>query len=98
MKIHVGRGWKCLERRVGDRGLGNTYELSLCTCRSLSNSIGPLRRAARDVNAYGTAYSMSSTAANYTVSNTARGRATMHLAFTFGRKTHSMNFVFYDLN
>src|SRR3989475_8192337 len=38
------------------------------------------------------------TAANYPVSNTATGRGTMHLAFTFGGTPDSMNFVFYIVN
>jgi hypothetical protein len=41
---------------------------------------------------------MSFTAANYVVSNTATGRGTMHLAFTFGGAPDSMNFVLYVVN
>jgi hypothetical protein len=38
------------------------------------------------------------TGANYTVSNTATGRGTMSLAFTFGGVPDSLNFVFYVVN
>jgi len=41
---------------------------------------------------------MNFTAANYTVSNTATGRGTMNLAFTFGGTPDSLNFVFYIVN
>jgi hypothetical protein len=41
---------------------------------------------------------MNFTAANYTVSNTARGRGTMQLAFTFGGTPDTLNFVFYVVN
>jgi hypothetical protein len=38
------------------------------------------------------------TAANYAVSNTATGRGTMQLAFTFGGTPDTLNFVFYVVN
>ncbi len=38
------------------------------------------------------------TAANYTVSNTATGRGTIHMAFTFGGAPGTLNFVFYTVN
>src|SRR2546427_8240654 len=41
---------------------------------------------------------MTFTAANYTVSNTATGRGTMQLAFTFGGTPDTLNFVFYVVN
>ncbi len=41
---------------------------------------------------------MNFTAANYTVSNTATGRGTMQLAFTFGGTPDTLNFVFYVVN
>src|SRR6266436_2033725 len=47
--------------------------------------------AAGDVNAYGTDYAMNVTAANYAVTNTASGRGSMQLAFTFGGTPDSMN-------
>src|SRR3989475_476317 len=62
------------------------------------NGTATLTNAAGDVTAYGTEYSMAFTGANYTVSNTATGRGTMHLAFTFGGTPDSMNFVFYIVN
>src|SRR5258708_2280750 len=66
--------------------------------RLISNGTGTLSNAGGDVNAYGTDYVMNFTAANYTVSNTATGRGTMNLAFTFGGTPDSMNFVFYVVN
>src|SRR6266513_202730 len=82
----------------GAAGFDNTNNRAAITGRFTSNGTGPLTNAAGDVNAYGTAYSMNFTAANYTVSNTATGRGTMNLAFTFGGTTDSMNFVFYVVN
>src|SRR5256884_7135734 len=41
---------------------------------------------------------MNFTAANYAVSDVARGRGTMNLAFTFGGTPDTMNFVFYIVN
>jgi hypothetical protein len=41
---------------------------------------------------------MTFTAADYAVTNTATGRGTMHMAFTFGGTPDSMNFVFYVVN
>jgi len=66
--------------------------------RFSSNGTGTLTNAAGDVNGYGTDYPMTFTAANYTVSNTATGRGTMQLAFTFGGTPDTMNFVFYVVN
>jgi hypothetical protein len=66
--------------------------------RFTSNGTGTLTNAAGDVNGYGTAYSMNFTAANYAVSDTATGRGTMRLAFTFGGAPDTLNFVFYVVN
>src|SRR5258708_6365350 len=63
-----------------------------------SNGAGPFTNAAGDVNAYGTDYAMNFTAANYAVTNTATGRGTMQLAFTFGGTPDTLNFVFYVVN
>jgi len=41
---------------------------------------------------------MNFTAANYAVSDTATGRGTMQLAFTFGGTPDTLNFVFYVVN
>jgi len=41
---------------------------------------------------------MNFTAANYTVSDSATGRGTMQLAFTFGGTPDTLNFVFYVVN
>ena len=66
--------------------------------RFTSNGTGSLTNAAGDVNAYGAIYPMSFTTASYTVPDTATGRATMNLSFTFGGGSASLNFVFYILN
>src|SRR6266436_1003070 len=66
--------------------------------RFTSNGTGTLTNMVGDVNAYGTTYSMNFTAANYTVSDTATGRGTMQLAFTFGGTPDTLNFVFYVVN
>src|SRR5438445_5045155 len=82
----------------GAAGFDNANNRAAIAGRFTSNGTGTLTNAAGDVNAYGTDYSMTFTAANYTVSNTATGRGTMHLAFTFGGTPDSMNFVFYIVN
>jgi hypothetical protein len=82
----------------GAAGLDNANNRAAIEGRFTSNGTGTLTNAAGDVNAYGTDYAMNFTAANYTVSNTATGRGTMHLAFTFGGAPDSMNFVFYVVN
>jgi len=66
--------------------------------RFTSNGTGTLSNAAGDVNAYGTDYPMTFSAASYTVSNAATGRGTMHFAFTFGGAPGSLNFVLYVVN
>src|SRR6266478_8188510 len=82
----------------GAAGFDNVHNRAAIAGRFTSNGTGALTSAAGDVNAYGTEYSMNFTAANYTVSNTATGRGTMHLAFTFGGTPDSLNFVFYVVN
>src|SRR5467141_1978561 len=82
----------------GVAGLDHLNNRAAIAGRFTSNGAGTLTNAAGDVNAYGTAYSMSFTAANYTVSNTATGRGTMQLAFTFGGTPDTLNFVFYIVN
>src|SRR5229473_2588724 len=82
----------------GAAGFDNVNNRAAIEGRFTSNGTGTLTNAAGDVNAYGTEYSMIFTAANYTVYNTATGRGTMHLAFTFGGTPDSMNFVFYIVN
>jgi len=82
----------------GAAGFDNVNNRAAMAGRFTSNGTGTLTNAAGDVNAYGAEYSMTFTAANYTVSNTATGRGTMHLAFTFGGTPDSMNFVFYIVN
>jgi hypothetical protein len=82
----------------GAAGLDNVNNRAAIEGRFTSNGAGTLTNPVGDVNAYGTEYSMNFTAANYVVSNTATGRGTMHLAFTFGGTPDSMNFVFYVVN
>jgi hypothetical protein len=82
----------------GAAGLDNVNNRAAITGRFTSNGTGNLTSAAGDVNAYGTDYPMNFTAATYAVSNTATGRGTMHLAFTFGGTPDSLNFVSYIVN
>jgi Domain of unknown function (DUF4082)/Bacterial Ig domain len=82
----------------GAAGLDNANNRAAVEGRFTSNGTGSLTNAAGDVNAYGTDFSMNFTAANYAVSNTATGRGTMNLAFTFGGTADSLNFVFYVVN
>jgi hypothetical protein len=82
----------------GASGFDNTNNRAAIEGRFTSNGTGALTSAAGDVNAYGTNYPMTFTAADYAVTNTATGRGTMHLAFTFGGTPDSMNFVFYVVN
>jgi hypothetical protein len=63
--------------------------------RFTSKGTGTLTNVAGDINGYGTTYSLNFTAANYAVSDTATGRGTMQLAFTFGGTPDTLNFVFY---
>jgi Divergent InlB B-repeat domain len=82
----------------GAAGFDNANNRAAIAGRFTSNGTGTLTNAAGDVNAYGSDYSMNFTAANYTVSNTATGRGTMSLAFTFGGTPDTLNFVFYIVN
>ena len=86
------------EYAFGAAGLDNVNNRAAVEGRFTSSGTGTLANTAGDVNAYGTAYAMNFTAANYTVSNTATGRGTMHLAFTFGGTPDTLNFVFYVVN
>jgi hypothetical protein len=82
----------------GAAGFDNANNRAAIEGRFTSNGSGTLTNAAGDVNGYGTDYPMTFTAADYAVTNTATGRGTMHLAFTFGGTPDSMNFVFYVVN
>jgi len=82
----------------GAAGFDNTTNRAAIAGRFASNGTGTLTNPAGDVNAYGTDYVMNFTAANYTVSDTATGRGTMSLAFTFGGTPDNLNFVFYVVN
>jgi hypothetical protein len=82
----------------GVAGLDNLNNRATIAGRFTSNGAGTLTNAAGDLNAYGSVNSMTFTAANYTVSDTATGRGTMNLAFSFGGAPASLNFVFYIVN
>jgi hypothetical protein len=82
----------------GAAGFDNANNRAAIEGRFTSNGTGTLTNAAGDVNGYGTDYPMTFTAATYTLTNTATGRGTMHLAFTFGGTPDTMNFVFYIVN
>ncbi|HEV2522547.1 MAG TPA: hypothetical protein VGT24_09215 [Candidatus Acidoferrales bacterium] len=82
----------------GAAGFDNTNNRAAIEGRFTSNGTGNLTNPVGDVNAYGTDYPMNFTAANYSVSNAATGRGTMHLAFTFGGAPGTLNFVFYIVN
>ena len=82
----------------GAAGFDNGNNRAAIEGRFTSNGTGAFINPAGDLNGYGTDYPMTFTAANYTVSNTATGRGTMHLAFTFGGAPGALNFVFYIVN
>jgi hypothetical protein len=82
----------------GAAGFDNANNRAAIEGRFTSNGTGTLSNAAGDVNAYGTDYPMTFSAANYAVSNAATGRGTMHFAFTFGGAPGSLNFVVYVVN
>ncbi|HTA58609.1 MAG TPA: hypothetical protein VK805_10660, partial [Candidatus Baltobacteraceae bacterium] len=82
----------------GAAGFDNAKNRAAIEGRFTSNGTGTLSNAAGDVNAYGTDYPMTFSAANYTVSNAATGRGTMHFTFTFGGAPGTLNFVVYVVN
>jgi len=82
----------------GAAGFDNAKNRAAIEGRFTSNGTGTLSNAAGDVNAYGTDYPMTFSAANYTVSNAATGRGTMHFTFTFGGAPGSLNFAVYVVN
>ena len=82
----------------GGAGLDNANNRAAIEGRFTSNGTGSLSNAAGDVNAYGTDYPMTFSAASYTVSNASTGRGTMHFAFTFGGAPGSLNFALYVVN
>jgi hypothetical protein len=82
----------------GVAGLDNLNNRAAVAARFTSNGAGTLTNAAGDLNAYGTEYSMSFTAATYAVSDTSTGRGTMNLSFSFGGAPASLNFIFYIVN
>ncbi len=86
------------EYAFGAAGFDNANNRAAIEGRFTSNGTGTLTNTAGDVNGYGTDYAMNFTAATYTVANTATGRGTMRLAFTFGGTPDTMNFVFYVVN
>ena len=82
----------------GAAGFDNAHNRAAIEGRFTSNGTGTLSNAAGDVNAYGTDYPMTFSAANYAVSNAATGRGTMRFAFTFGGAPGNLNFVVYVVN
>ena len=82
----------------GVAGLDDLNNRAAIIGRFASEGTGTLANAAGDLNAYGTPYTLSFTAASYTVSDTKTGRGTMNLAFTFGGAPANLNFVFYIVN
>ncbi len=82
----------------GAAGFDNGNNRAAIEGRFTSNGTGALINPAGDLNGYGTDYPMTFTAANYAVTNTATGRGTMHLAFTFGGAPATLNFVLYIVN
>jgi hypothetical protein len=82
----------------GLAGLDNLNNRAAFVGRFTSNGAGTLTNAAGDANLYGSNYSMSFTAANYTVSDAATGRGSMNLAFSLGGAPKTLNFVLYIVN
>ena len=82
----------------GGAGFDNANNRAAIEGRFTSSGTGALSTPAGDLNGYGTDYPMTFTAANYSVSDAATGRGTMHLAFTFGGTPDALNFVFYVVN
>ncbi len=82
----------------GAAGLDNLNNRAAIAGRFTSNGTGTLTNPVGDFNAYGTDYAMNFTAANYTVSDSATGRGTMSLSFSFGGAPANLNFVFYVVN
>ena len=82
----------------GLAGLDNLNNRAAFVGRFTSNGAGTLTNAAGDANLYGSNYSMSFTAANYTVSDAATGRGSMNLAFSLGGAPKTFNFVLYIVN
>jgi len=82
----------------GAAGFDNAHNRAAIEGRFTSNGTGTLSNAAGDVNAYGTDYPMTFSAANYTVSDAITGRGAMRFMFTFGGAPDSLNFVTYVVN
>jgi hypothetical protein len=82
----------------GAAGLDNSNNRAAIAGRFTSDGAGNLTDAVGDVNAYGSVYSMTFTAANYAVGDTTRGRGIINLAFLIGGVPRSLNFVFYIVN
>ena len=82
----------------GAAGFDNLNNRAAIEGRFTANGTGTLSNAAGDFNAYGSDDLMNFTSASYAVSDTATGRGTMNLAFTFGGAPDNMNFVFYIVN
>jgi hypothetical protein len=82
----------------GAAGFDNAHNRAAIEGRFTSNGTGTLSNVAGDVNAYGTDYPMTFSAADYTVSDAATGRGAMRFMFTFAGAPDSLNFVTYIVN
>ena len=82
----------------GMAGLDNVNNRAALIGRFTSNGTGTLANPAGDLNAYGTPYALTFSAADYDVSDASSGRGTMNLAFTFGGTPANLKFVFYIVN
>jgi hypothetical protein len=83
---------------LGIAGQDNMNNRAAIVGRFTSAGAGTLTNVAGDVNAYGTVSALTFSSATYTVSNTATGRGTMHLSFTFSGGATSLNLAFYIVN
>jgi len=82
----------------GAAGFDNAHNRAAIEGRFTASGTGTLSNVAGDVNAYGTDYPMTFSAADYTVSDAATGRGAMRFMFTFGGAPDSLNFVTYVVN
>jgi hypothetical protein len=82
----------------GVGGLDDSNNRAAIAGRFTSNGAGVFTNGTGDVNAYGTSYPMTFTAANYIVSDTAAGRGTIHMPTLIGGAPRPLNFVFYVVN
>jgi hypothetical protein len=82
----------------GAAGFDNAHNRAAIEGRFTASGTGTLSNVAGDVNAYGTDYPMTFSAADDAVSDAATGRGAMRFMFTFGGAPDSLNFVTYVVN